>query len=508
MLPSLIRRFLSLAGLSAVAVSMAAAQATTPSPTARPKPAAPQARLEPARLDAAAQKDQFSKNLRHALLVAPDYQNKGPRSGLADMKLLQKELEHHGYGVRLMVPANATAEAVRQALRDKKVEFEGNVGVTFIFAFAGQGFRGADGRNYLITTGVDPTAMTTIVRQALPLAEVQALINATGAAKKVVLLDGSRDGKTYGELREVPGLAQLIAARPGGSSHEDPASGRGIFFDAVSRGFAGKAAGPDGFLTFFDLKKYVDGEVMAAAMKLDRSQRPLALGVADLLVGIAPPRVEEPVKLSIVLPPAPPPEPAPGPQPISELPPPPPPPPPDVNRLKKADSTETFRARLNGTILTLVNEKTQVQLVQALAKNVKIDDGHLRFEGKGILNQLFHLVAKVKDGNVESVQGRIGVPCPDAQICADDVPMLPGEDPTVFKKLQRYAEFSKKLTGTAARIKLFRERAQRALDQFKQTAGITAEVAKAFDELLAHKWQTFDLANSISVGGQTAVARN
>src|SRR5206468_3465505 len=159
---------------------------------------------------------------------------------------------------------------------------------TFLFAFSGHGFQMKDAsgqdRNYLVTLGV---SRDRLAEDALPLDEVEKLMSQSGARRKVILIDACRNDpnakssdspRTFSQLQESEGTSILLSTRPGGFSYEDRELGHGIFTYYLLEGLRGSAAGKDGFVTFYDLEKYVETSVVARAMKQDLDQRPFALG--------------------------------------------------------------------------------------------------------------------------------------------------------------------------------------------------------------------------------------
>ena len=93
--------------------------------TAAPTPAAPADALAPkgfARVDVTPQyKNEFEREIRVAILVAPSYRNSGLNSlrfTLADEVELKSELERQGYKVWLISNTEASADNIRKVLQD------------------------------------------------------------------------------------------------------------------------------------------------------------------------------------------------------------------------------------------------------------------------------------------------------------------------------------------------------------------------------------------------------
>src|SRR5437879_1280520 len=251
-------------------------------------------------------KDTFEKETRSAVIVAPSYRDSGLatlRFTFADAVELKSELERQGYTVRVIPSTEATAEGIRQTLANQKTFLEGTKQATLLFAFMGHGFQDGHGQNYLMTYGADPN---NIDKEALSVEEVQSLMSASGARRKVIFIDacrnvpGTRDAekpRTMADFKAAEGMAILLATKPGAYSYEDPDLSHGVFTYFLLDGLRGKAAGKDGFVTFHDLSDYVERSVSAYAMKKDQAQKPLAtlkdVGGDFLLATGAPPKPDE-----------------------------------------------------------------------------------------------------------------------------------------------------------------------------------------------------------------------
>ena len=283
----------------------AAAPATTSAP-AQTKPETPVAARGFTRVEVTPEyKEQFNSELRIAILVAPSYRGTGLsllRFTVADIMELKIELERQGYKVRQIGPAEASSDYIRGVLRDSKQLIEGSNQATLLFAFSGHGFQTKDGKNYLMTTGA---VVDKVEQEALSLDEVQELMSASGARRKVVLVDACRNdpearstiaARTMNDFKEAEGTSILLSTRPGGFSYEDADISHGIFTYYILEGLRGKAAGKDGYVTFYDMQKYVERSVLDHAMKKDRVQKPFAKGERSgdfLLATAAPPNREK-----------------------------------------------------------------------------------------------------------------------------------------------------------------------------------------------------------------------
>lgn len=182
-------------------------------------------------------------------------------------------MERQGYLVRVISTTEVSADNIRKALQDQKTLLDGSKQATLLFAFSGHGFQSAQGKNYLMTYGATSKDYE---QMALSVDEVQALMTASGARRKLILIDACRNdpdakstdtGRSFAQFQEAEGVAILLSTRPGGFSYEDPEINHGIFTYYVLEGLRGKAAGKDGFVTFSDLEKYVGRAVLAHAMK-------------------------------------------------------------------------------------------------------------------------------------------------------------------------------------------------------------------------------------------------
>ncbi len=182
-------------------------------------------------------------------------------------------MERQGYLVRVISTTEVSADNIRKALQDQKTLLDGSKQATLLFAFSGHGFQSAQGKNYLMTYGATSKDYE---QMALSVDEVQALMTASGARRKLILIDACRNdpdakstdtGRSFAQFQEAEGVAILLSTRPGGFSYEDPEINHGIFTYYVLEGLRGKAAGKDGGVTFSDLEKYVGRAVLAHAMK-------------------------------------------------------------------------------------------------------------------------------------------------------------------------------------------------------------------------------------------------
>jgi hypothetical protein len=448
-------------------------------------------------------KQQFEgDNNRLAIIVAPNYAGSGLnplRYTVADTLELKAELDRQGYLTTLIGPGEATAERIRLALANAKQLLDGKDQSTFLFAFSGHGFQTKDAsgkdRNYLVTLGVTPERLT---QDALPLDEVEKLMNDAGARRKILLIDACRNDpnaksgeapRTFTALQESEGTDILLSTRPGGFSYEDKELGHGIFTYYVLEALRGKAAGKDGYVTFYDLEKYVESNVVARANKQELVQRPFAQGehYGDfLLATAAPPKPDEIAKL---------------PQAAQQV---------DSNtailwQVSKdgAKVGQSFYGLTEGSTLKLVNNKTLMPYAELTeVANSDLDPAYRHFKGPAD-KQLVDLAVQIKGDTVVAVKGRVGTPCPNPKVpCTTpeqmNLMLLPGE-----KMAAEPARTAAKRAGKgvkAAQSALSVLTSGRSSTQTTK-AGAATDLAEAGlnsqNPLLEYHWETLDLTTSV-----------
>jgi uncharacterized caspase-like protein len=145
---------------------------------------------------------------------------------------------------------------------------------TILFMFSGHGGQKGTGlaaREYLVTfdsSADDP-------EPGYPLREIAEALNDSGAARKMMFIDACRDltasaSKSapalsgFREFIQAQGLKTFFSTAPGQQSFEDDKSHNGYFTHYLLEGLAGKAAKPDGLITFDSLATWV-----SHAMKSD-----------------------------------------------------------------------------------------------------------------------------------------------------------------------------------------------------------------------------------------------
>jgi len=242
----------------------------------------------------------LEKNFKVALLVGiGDYDRELTglselRYPVGDIRAVAAELKLQGYTPIMMTDRLATAAQIRQRLKDLADMVEPGKG-TVLFYFSGHGFRIGD-TNYLATYN---TTMEDMAQQGLALTEVQKLLAATGARQRVAFIDACRNdpnaksasGRPFDQLQEAEGLRILYSTAPGKVSYEDDALQHGVFSYFVARGLHGEAAGPDGMVTFDDLKTWVTDRMRAYGAENQKAQIPYQLGesTGDFLLARKPP---------------------------------------------------------------------------------------------------------------------------------------------------------------------------------------------------------------------------
>jgi len=465
--------------------------------TAAPAPAAPAA-AAPAptvaakgfsRVEVTPQyKEEFQKELRVAVIAAPSYRNSGLnalRYTYVDALELQHEFERQGYKVLMVSPSEATADNVRKALMDSKQLLDGNNQGTLLFAFSGHGFQTSKG-NYLVTVGATPQNVET---EALSLDDVQKLMNDSGARRKVIMVDACRNDpdakstdtpRTFTQFQEAEGTSILLSTRPGGFSYEDTELGHGIFSYYVLEGLRGKAAGKDGYVTFFDLQKFVENGVVSQALKKERIQRPFVMGERSgdfLLATAAPPKPSEipalPSGVQVV----------------------------DSNSLVLREiggGNRSFFAVLADTKLTLVDNRTLNPYVELLDTGVNDLPGYRHFKGNSPSKELIDAAVEMKGQDIIGVKARIGTPCPNETTCstATQLPLLPGEKPNQT----RAAASTVANAATSARnglTKLGLGRGATKMGKTELGAQAATSTLDSTNPLLKWQWKSFDLTSNL-----------
>ena len=479
----------------------AAPKSSSPQPAAAATPAASSSALAPkgfARVDVTPQyKDEFEHETRVAVIVSPSYLNSGLptlRYTPADAVELRAELERQGYTVMVIQNTEASKDNILQKLQDSKQLLSGTTQSTFVFAFSGHGFA-KDGKNFLMPYGVSADHPE---EEGLPLEKIEELMTQSGARRKVVLVDACRavpeaksadSQRSFTQFGEAEGFSILLSTAPGGFSYEDSDLKHGIFTWYLLEGLRGKAAGKDGYVTFYDLQKYVEKSVLAYSLKKDHIQKPFTSGERNgdfLLATAAPPKPEEIQQPSAA----------------SEL-------SSDSQLLRDVGTNRSFFSMLRGKDFTLFDAKTLAPFVDVTEKEVKTPaESYRYFEGTGPNRELIDVAVSLKGEEVLGAKGRIGTPCPGDNPCStgSELPLLPGE-----KRDENTDKASKlKNGGTAISGGLKKLGLSKGADKADKTsigADTAGKTADSVNPLLKYKWKPFDLTTNLPKQAQAQVQR-
>jgi tetratricopeptide (TPR) repeat protein len=233
----------------------------------------------------------FENEKKFAVVVGID--KYPPESGFrqlqfaaADAVAMADELHRQGYEVKRLIDSEAVRESVRSALANMARVSQRAQG-TLIFYFAGHGGQTSKGQ-YLATF---ETSVKTFSDAALPLHEVEETLTSAPAPRKVMFIDACRNDPTLNPTRgsrgEIEGFSWLASSRgvrilnsaeKGQTSSEDPDRKHGFFTFALIEGLQGKAAGPDGLITFDDLANYAWTRVPELTFERSLQQTPYAAG--------------------------------------------------------------------------------------------------------------------------------------------------------------------------------------------------------------------------------------
>ena len=212
-----------------------------------------------------------------------DYQ---PESGFPKLQFAAKDaqdlaavLQKQGYKTQVLTDEHAMKSSIRKALQQARDELnQGKVGNaqqgTIVFAFSGHGGQKGTGvgvHQYLVTYDYSPDDP----EPGFPLMDIAQALTDSGAARKMMFIDACRDLAASGsksapslspfhELLHAEGLKIFYSTAPGARSFEDAKSQNGQFTHFLLQGLSGKAATPDGLVTFDSLANWV-----TRAMKSD-----------------------------------------------------------------------------------------------------------------------------------------------------------------------------------------------------------------------------------------------
>jgi formylglycine-generating enzyme required for sulfatase activity len=245
----------------------------------------------------------FTKTEKVALLVGVEVYH--PDTGLGrlqysattDLDGLEAELTEQRYYVLKLRNEEARRPKIRDKLRELGDKVKGDGG-TILFYFSGHGGMGSDGANYL---AVWDTPASQLKEEGFAVAEVARLLGESGAQRQVMLIDACRDappppsnGKSapvaprMDAIQHSVGIDALYSTGKGQSSYEDKSIQHGTFTHYLIKGLHGDAAGPDGAVTFADLKRYIEPAVREHERKRGHLQEPRAAmdSTGDILLAL------------------------------------------------------------------------------------------------------------------------------------------------------------------------------------------------------------------------------
>jgi TPR repeat protein len=178
----------------------------------------------------------------------------------ADVTDIGKTLTDGGYIVVVLTDADATRGAIVKTLRQVAGSVQAEDG-TLLFYFSGHGFS-VDGKAYLAPVSASSDDLE---REGLAVSEVQQIMAASRAQRKMMMLDACRSeskekgagGRSFSSLEAARGFKILNSTKIDQVSYESTQMKHGVFSAFVLKGLQGAAAGDDGLVTFNDLSSYV-----------------------------------------------------------------------------------------------------------------------------------------------------------------------------------------------------------------------------------------------------------
>jgi uncharacterized caspase-like protein len=226
----------------------------------------------------------FLKEAKLALVIGINHYAEG--SDLPDLHWarqdaedLKKVLSDQGYVAEVLIDRDAIKTTIRRKLRDMVGKVKPGEG-TILFAFSGHGAQAPDkkdeqgrlvdeGKQYLMTA---ESAVDTMDETGLYIKEVERILQNSGAARKIMFIDACRDmtpqgskgpleEPTLGRIDSTEGIAILNSTAPKTRSFEDDTLHHGIFTYFLLDALGGKAAGPDGLITFNRVAAWVTSHV-------------------------------------------------------------------------------------------------------------------------------------------------------------------------------------------------------------------------------------------------------
>lgn len=182
---------------------------------------------------------------------------------------------------------SATRVALLKQLKALKSLFAVPNKGTIVFAYAGHG-ASAKGENYLIPFEGDRNELP---NTALDLKTIIHELEATGARRRVLLLDACRDASQrrargrrstdrFVAFQFAKGYTVLFSSEFGKPSYEFRGldGGHGVFSHFIAQGLRGKAARDDGVITFDSLSSYVENSVSDFFADTPYNQTPFRSG--------------------------------------------------------------------------------------------------------------------------------------------------------------------------------------------------------------------------------------
>jgi len=210
-----------------------------------------------------------------------------------DVDLIGTELKKLGYTIVSLKDQDATREAIRGTLHNLAESLSGNRNSTVIFYFSGHGWA-PEGRNTLATFDAGARNLD---NSGLPVAEVVAALEKSGARRRVLWIDACRDAPSTGQrsvvarsfsaLDRAEGTRVFYSTKLGASSYENNELRQGVFTHFLVRGLRGEAAKSDNLLSVRDLVEYVTQRVREYSFERGSAQIPFEGGEAsgDFLLG-------------------------------------------------------------------------------------------------------------------------------------------------------------------------------------------------------------------------------
>jgi len=195
------------------------------------------------------------------------------RFAAKDAQDLAAVLGNQGYKVHLLTDERAMRSSIRLTLQQVRDEInQGRTSEepsgTVLFAFSGHGGETAVGgkaHQFLVTydASADDPAPGYLLK------DIADTLNSAGAARVIMFIDACRDltgisskgtpslSSFSQQLMQAQGVKTLFSTAPGRRSYEDDQAHNGYFMHYLLEGLIGRAATPDGLITFDSLAKWV-----------------------------------------------------------------------------------------------------------------------------------------------------------------------------------------------------------------------------------------------------------